>query len=62
MLILSRFKGQSIVIGDDVVVTVVDVRGNTVRLGITAPDDVVVDRVEVHDAKVRDGVRGRAAR
>lgn len=62
MLILSRHAGESIIIGNDVVITVVSIVRDKVRLGVSAPVEVQVDRVEVRDAKVRDGVRGRAAR
>jgi carbon storage regulator len=62
MLILTRRFNESIVIGEDVVITVVSIRGDKVRIGVSAPVEVEVDRVEVRDAKVRDGVRGRAAR
>ncbi len=47
MLVLSRKKDESIVIGDNIVVKVVEVHGNRVRLGIEAPADVVVHRGEV---------------
>lgn len=47
MLVLSRYKDQRVFIGDDVVVTIVDVRGDRVRIGIEAPDWVTVDREEV---------------
>ncbi len=50
MLVLSRKKNESIVIGDNIVITVVDVRGDKVRLGIDAPKDVPVHRREVYDA------------
>jgi len=50
MLVLSRKKNESIVIRDDIVITVVDVRGDKVRLGIEAPKDVPVQRREVYDA------------
>src|SRR5579859_1741083 len=49
MLVLARQKDQSIVIGDDVVVTVVDIRGDKVRLGINAPREVSVHRKEIYD-------------
>ena len=49
-LILTRKKDQSIMIGDDVEVTVVDIRGEKVRLGITAPASIPVHRKEVYDA------------
>ena len=50
MLVLSRKKDESIEIGDDVVVTVIETRGDKVRLGIQAPRDVPVHRSEVADA------------
>ncbi len=53
MLCLSRKRDESILIGDDIVITVVDIRGDKVRIGITAPRDVPVDRPEVRDAKLR---------
>jgi len=54
MLVLSRQKDESIVIGDDVEVTIVDIRGNKVRLGITAPKNISVHRREVYDAIQRE--------
>ncbi|GAB2693746.1 carbon storage regulator CsrA [Thalassiella azotivora] len=50
MLVLTRRAGESVVIGDDVVVTVVEVRGDVVRLGIDAPREVKVHREEVYRA------------
>ncbi|TXH19447.1 MAG: carbon storage regulator CsrA [Hyphomicrobiaceae bacterium] len=50
MLVLSRRKHESIVIGDGIEVTVIEIRGDKVRLGITAPDNVPVHRREVYDA------------
>ena len=50
MLVLSRKKNESIVIRDDIVITVVEVRGDKVRLGIDAPKEVPVHRREVYDA------------
>jgi carbon storage regulator len=50
MLVLSRKKNESIVINNDVVVTVVEIRGDKVRLGIVAPKDVSVHREEVYEA------------
>ncbi len=49
MLVLTRRVSQSIVIGKDVVVTVLEVRGDQVRLGVSAPRDVDVHREEVFD-------------
>ncbi len=50
MLVLTRKKNESIIIDDNIVITVVDVRGDKVRLGIDAPKDVPVHRREVYDA------------
>jgi carbon storage regulator len=50
MLVLSRQKDESIIIGDDIQVTIVDVRGDKVRVGITAPSSVTVHRKEVYFA------------
>ena len=50
MLVLSRKKNESIVIDDTIVVTVVEIRGDKVRLGIQAPKEVPVHRSEVHEA------------
>ncbi len=50
MLVLSRKKNESIVINSDVVVTVIEIRGDKVRLGIVAPKDVPVHREEVYEA------------
>ncbi|OWK38671.1 carbon storage regulator CsrA [Fimbriiglobus ruber] len=50
MLVLSRKKNESIVINNDIVITIVEIRGDKVRLGIVAPKDVPVHREEVYDA------------
>lgn len=50
MLVLSRKKNESIIINDHIVVTVVEIRGDKVRLGIDAPKDVSVHRREVYEA------------
>jgi len=54
MLVLSRQRDESIIIGDNVVVTVVDVRGDKVKLGIEAPHDISVHRREVYEAIRRE--------
>ena len=54
MLVLSRQKDESIMIGSDVEVTIVDIRGDKVRLGITGPKEVPVHRREVYDAIQRE--------
>jgi carbon storage regulator len=55
MLVLSRKKGESIIILENIVVTVVGIQGDKVRLGIEAPRDVPVHRREVYDAIKRSG-------
>ena len=53
MLVLSRKRDERIVIGDNIVITVVEIRGDKVRLGIEAPLDVPVHRHEVYEALQR---------
>ena len=50
MLVLSRQRDQTIIIGDDIEITVVDIRGEKVRLGISAPPHIPVHRKEVYDS------------
>ena len=54
MLVLSRQRDETIMIGDDVEITIVDIRGDKVRLGISAPAHVAVHRKEVYDAIRRE--------
>jgi len=60
MLVLSRQRDESIMIGDHIVITIVDIRGDKVRLGIQAPAEVPVHRQEVYEAIKREnsGVGG----
>jgi carbon storage regulator len=57
MLVLSRHRDESIIIGDDIVITVVDIRGDKVRLGIDAPQAIPVHRQEVYEAIQRENRR-----
>jgi carbon storage regulator len=61
VLVLTRRANQSIVIGSDVTVTVLEIRGDQIRLGITAPRDVTVHRHEVWLELQRDGSDGAVA-
>jgi carbon storage regulator len=54
MLVLSRQRDETIMIGDDIEITIVDIRGDKVRLGITAPSSIPVHRKEVYDAIKRE--------
>ena len=58
MLVLSRKMHERIVIRDDIIIEVVDIRGDKVRLGIIAPDEVPVHRAEVYDAIHREQKEG----
>lgn len=60
MLVLTRRKQESIVVNDHIVITVVEVRGDKVRLGIEAPKDVPVHRQEVYEA-IREEGKNRPA-
>lgn len=57
MLVLSRKKNETIMVGDDVVITIIEIRGDKVKIGIEAPPSVSVDRREVRLAKLRDNAR-----
>lgn len=56
MLVLSRKKGEALVIGHDVVVRVIDVRGDQVRIGIDAPRSVTVHREEIYRQVVAENM------
>ena len=59
MLVLTRKIGEQIVIGENIVLTVVDIRGNKVRLAVEAPRDVSIHRQEVHQ-RIQDENRQEA--
>jgi len=62
MLVLSRQRDETIMIGDDVEITIVDIRGDKVRLGITAPTRIPVHRKEVYDAIKRENAAAAEVR
>lgn len=62
MLVLSRQRDETIMIGDDIELTVVDIRGDKVRLGIKAPAHVAVHRKEIYDAIKRENEQAACLR
>lgn len=62
MLVVSRHRDESILIGDSIVITIVDIRGDKVRIGIQAPADVAVHRQEVYEAILRSSQADSAAK
>lgn len=62
MLVLSRQRDESIIIGDNIKITIIEVRGDKVRLGIEAPTEVPVHRQEVYEAIQREGLRAKGVK
>ena len=60
MLVLSRLRDETIMIGDDIQITVVDIRGDKVRLGISAPTRIAVHRKEVYESIKAENARAAA--
>ncbi|MAT91205.1 MAG: carbon storage regulator [Halioglobus sp.] len=58
MLILTRRVGESLMVGDDITVTVLGVKGNQVRIGVNAPRDVAVHREEIY-TRIKDDEKGQ---
>jgi carbon storage regulator len=54
MLVLSRKEGERIVVGRDILITVIESRGNRVRLGISAPQEIPINRQEVSERLTRE--------
>ncbi len=61
MLILTRRVGESLMVGDDITVTVLGVKGNQVRIGVNAPRDVAVHREEIYERIQSDESQPKAA-
>lgn len=61
MLILTRRVGETLMIGDDVTVTVLGVKGNQVRIGVNAPKDIAVHREEIYERIKREQQENAAA-
>ncbi len=60
MLVLSRHRDEEIMIGDDVIVKIVDIRGDKVRLGFSAPKHVQIHRKEIHDLIQKEKKQAKA--
>ncbi len=61
MLILTRRVNESLMVGDDITVSIIEVKGNQVRIGINAPKDVAVHREEVYERIRREQHRAHPA-
>jgi carbon storage regulator len=61
MLVLSRLRDETIMIGDDIQITIVDIRGDKVRLGISAPTRIAVHRKEVYESIKAENARAAAS-
>ncbi len=61
MLVLTRKRGEQILIGDDIVITILDARGDSIRVGIDAPRGVVINRLEVVQAVTEANVAASQA-
>jgi carbon storage regulator len=61
MLVLSRQRDESIMIGDDIEITIVDIRGGKVRIGINAPKSVSVHRKEIYQAIQKEKEQSEAS-
>ena len=59
MLVLSRQRDESIIIGDNIIITIGDIRGDKVRLGIEAPTEIPVHRQEVYEAIQRENAKAQ---
>ncbi len=59
MLVLSRHRDESIMIGDNIRITIVEIRGDKIRVGIDAPPEVPVHRQEVYDAIKRENGKSK---
>lgn len=61
MLVLSRQRNEAIMIGDNIEIVVVDIRGDRVRLGISAPQHIPVHRKEIYEAIKRENIEASRA-
>lgn len=61
MLVLSRKKGESIIIGDNIEISIIDIQGDTIRLGINAPREVQIYRKELYEEIKTENLKATAS-
>lgn len=62
MLILTRRLGERLIIGDDIEITILGIKGNQVRMGITAPEKISVHREEIYERIKKEGLKSKKSK
>ncbi|QGU00430.1 Carbon storage regulator [Candidatus Syntrophocurvum alkaliphilum] len=57
MLVLSRKKGESIIVGDNIEISIIDIQGDSIKIGVNAPKDVKIYRKEIYDQIIQENIQ-----